>query len=988
MKQRLFFFILSIFAAIAHTGHTQNSLSGKVLNANTKLPVEFAVVAVPDQGLWAITNEDGAFQIHSVVHGKITLVISCLSYITLTVVADDPTQLPPNNAYFLKEDNLSLNEVTVTATKKDNGLTTAYTIDRNAINHIQAISISDVLSQLPGAQTTRSRNLSSEQYVTLRSQSNGELDNPTIGTAIEVDGIRLSNNGGLYFSDAGNGIEGIDTRHIAVGSIESVEVVTGLPSVEYGDLNSGLVKIKTRQGKTPYEAEITAKPLVKSYSLNKGFGLGNNAGVLNTGIEHTLSISDRASPYTTYVRNSLTLTYRNTLSSGTQPVEMIIGVTGNVGGYNSESDPDAFTGTYEKRKDNALRGHFHVNWLPNKRWITGLEFHGSVNYADKKQEKRENKSSSSATAAIHATTEGYHIATNYDETPDADIILIPAGYWYQLKYIDEKPITYSAGAKADWHTPIGTVASHFKLGTDFSSTGNYGKGEYYGDMRYAPTYREYRYDRQPFVNNIALYAEEKISLPLLGKELQVQFGGRTDIVTIKGSEYGTIHGFSPRTNLRYSLIDKQDSFVKKLTFNASWGDAVKLPSMRVLYPEPKYGDKLSFAPGTMADGTVFYAYYTLPVTPLYNPDLKWQRNRKAEIGFDIRLGATNISVTAYRDKTFDPYKETTRYLPLSYKLTSQTALDNSPVASSNRIYNIDQTTGIVTVSDKTGEYPDQQLAYSTMNTFREGKYYANGSSVLKEGVEWVVDFGKIEALKTSVRIDGNYFRYRGADETLEQDLASSTLMSDGNPYKYISYYVGTNRSWNGSETKKLTTNITFTTHIPAVRLIATLRIEGCLIDYSQYLSEWSGKNRSFVIDSKDDYFPSTTQTDIYGGDRYLAMYPLYYVSLEDMDTPVPFAETFLWARDNDKTLYNELAKMVVKTNYGYSFNASKYSVYYSANINVTKEIGKRVSLSFHANNFFNNMGQVLSSQTGNKTTLFGSSKIPAFDYGLSVRLKL
>ncbi|MGC3979229.1 MAG: hypothetical protein QM751_13960 [Paludibacteraceae bacterium] len=48
-----------------------------------------------------------------------------------------------------------------------------------------------------------------------------------------------------------------------------------------------------------------------------------------------------------------------------------------------------------------------------------------------------------------------------------------------------------------------------------------------------------------------------------------------------------------------------------------------------------------------------------------------------------------------------------------------------------------------------------------------------------------------------------------------------------------------------------------------------------------------------------------------------------------MNTLVPFAEKFLWAKDNDKALYNDLSKMVIKTNYDYIFNANKYSDYFS-----------------------------------------------------------
>ena len=98
-------------------------------------------------------------------------------------------------------------------------------------------------------------------------------------------------------------------------------------------------------------------------------------------------------------------------------------------------------------------------------------------------------------------------------------------------------------------------------------------------------------------------------------------------------------------------------------------------------------------------------------------------------------------------------------------------------------------------------------------------------------------------------------------------------------------------------------------------------------------------------------------------------------------------EKFTWAKTNDPALYDQLARLVVKSSYGYSFNSRRISPYYAANISVTKEIGDIASISFYANNFFNNMGKVTSSQNGNEISLFSASYIPSFYYGLSLRIK-
>jgi hypothetical protein len=62
-----------------------------------------------------------------------------------------------------------------------------------------------------------------------------------------------------------------------------------------------------------------------------------------------------------------------------------------------------------------------------------------------------------------------------------------------------------------------------------------------------------------------------------------------------------------------------------------------------------------------------------------------------------------------------------------------------------------------------------------------------------------------------------------------------------------------------------------------------------------------------------------------------------------------------------------------------------YSPYFSANFSVTKEIGDLASISFYANNFFNNRAQVWSSKTRSYNSVTGY--IPKYYYGLTLRLK-
>jgi len=963
-------------------GQTKTDLRGRVTDEKGK-PIAFAIISIPSDELWATANDKGEFTVKNAPTGKTVFSVEYLDYakrIFIINVVDNNAPLE----FVLRPDNLSLNEVVVTA-KRGTDLATSYVTGRTALDHMQMLGVTDAASLLPGGKTNRIRHLATaaSQPFAVNGNATGERGNPLFGVGLEVDGIRLSNN-------ALPGMEGSDTRNIATSNIESIEIITGLPSVEYGDLSNGLVKINTRKGKSPYIIEMMTKPNTKQVALSKGFELSPALGVLNMNIEYTKSISDLASPYTSYDRNGLSLNYSNTLNKkNKQPVLLNVGITGNIGGYTDKSDPDLFVNTYTRVKDNALRANVSAKWLLNRSWITNIEVAGTLNYNNKQEKTSLNKSASSSVAAIHTTEEGYHVGQTYAENPNAPIILIQPGYWYETQYTDNKIVNQSARFKANWARKYGLVKNNVMLGGEWSGSGNNGRGNYYADMRYAPTWREYRYDAISRINNYAVYIEDRVYIPVRSSSLQITGGLRNDITAINGSAYGTVSSLSPRLNTQYVFWEKSSRRVQDFSIRFSWGKMTKLPSFSILFPQPGYRDILTFAPGTTSSGQTFYAYYTQPALPLYNSGLEWQYTIQQEIGTAFTIDGNRVSLTAQQDKTYDPFTSATSYTPFTYKFTDQTNLNNSAIPVADRIYTVDKNTGIVTVSDRTGTRPSERVSYREITRGISHRKPVNGSSVTRRRINWIIDFKPIAAIKTSFRIDGNYYFYKGIEQMVTTSLPDVT-MANGNPYKYIGVYTGGAASANGNKTRSLNMNVTAITHLPALRLIISARVEGSLYNYSRNLSEYAtGQQRGFVLDNRNDNIPSTSKSDIYGGDRYVGYYPEYYVSLDDLNTQVPFAEKLLWAKDNDPALYNELTRLIVKSNTNYYFNEDRISAYYSANLGVTKEIGRIASVTFNAINFFNNMALYRSSDNNSQVSLFGDpSPIPRFYYGLSLRLKL
>ena len=995
MYKRIILLFLLIGYGLSTTLAQHVIVAGRITDDDTHKPIAFATILMKENGYWAITGDDGSFSMKNIPVGKATLTIQCLGYATRQLTLDIIKDIP-RLRITLKQETLKLDEVTVTAQRKNNESTTSYTIDRTALDNQQIVSVSDLSTLLPGGKTVNAT-LMNDNRMALRSGSQ-EGGNASFGTAIEVDGIRIDNNA------AAGETAGASTRAISSSNIESVEIVTGIPSVEYGDLSNGVVKVNTRKGKSPFIVEGKMNQHTKQIALNKGFDLGHNKGVLNASIEHAKSFSNIASPHTAYQRNILSLHYMNIFMRESAPLTLNVGVTGNIGGYHAEADPDNELDDYSKVRDNALRANFELNWLLNKRWITNLSLRGAFSTSDRTSESSAHTNSATTLAYIHAMNEGYFIATNYDSNPDAPVILGPTGYWNVKQYSASKPMNWSLRLKGDWTRRFGKVMSRLMLGAEYTGSRNNGRGTYYDDLRYAPTWREFRHDDLPTLNNLALYTEEKVTINT-GKlsRMELTAGLRDDITMISGSDYGTVNSLSPRFNGRYIFWqNRRKHTITDLVLHAGWGKSVKLPSFQILYPTPSYYDTEVFRSQSTADNTTLSAWYCRPSKAIYNPDLKWQYTNQTDIGIEMNIKGTRISLSAFHHRTYNAYMASNVYTPFSYNYTPVASLENVSIPSADRIYTIDQE-GIITISDATGTMSPIRLdvdqngnkLYNTRRFYQTNTRYINASPIDRYGLEWMIDFKQIKALNTSVRFDGNYYYYKSADETLFASMNNSNTKMTGTqePYQYIGWYRGTNSAGaavtsvaNGAISKALNLNTTITTHIPKIRLIVALRLEATLYNYHKAISELDGAVRGIALNSQADYvgtpFDSNTEN------KYIAVYPEYYSTWDNPDEKIPFAEKFLWAKDNDPTLYNDLCNLVVKSNTPYTMDPNRISAYYSANLSITKEIGDHVSVSFYANNFFNNMKTVHSSQTDLNTSLFSSSYIPSYYYGLSLRLKL
>ena len=986
LRKILSFLILLLLSAGLHAQGF--SMSGTIIEKGTGEPVEYATVIIAATEQWAVADAKGRFTITNIRVPKSVVTVSCLGYVSDSREVSFTKNID-NYKISLALDNLTLENAVVTAQENGNSATTARTIDKTALEHVQMMNVSDISSLLPGG-VTESNSLTSEKQFNIRGGS-GENGNSSFGTAVEVDGVRLSNN--ASYSD----IKGVSTNNIASANVESVEVITGVPSVEYGDMGAGVVKINTKKGKTPWQLTMSTSPRTKQVSVSKGFGLGESKssgaalGVLNASMEYTRSISEQMSPYTSYLRRQVSLTYSNLISNGIfadKPLRFSIGATGNLGGLDNSADPDKLVGTFARQRDNSVRANITANWLLSLPWITNIEFSASGVYSDKLSRTNSNYHSSVSQVSLHATEKGYYMSEPFDPAGANTAVMIPAGNWYNVMAVDDRPLASKLTLKANWSHNFGKVTNKLKIGADWNADYNFGVGSCSEDLSKAPTYRVYRYCDNPWMHNVGAYLEDNVMIPAGTGRINVIAGLRNDNTIIRGSAYGVTSSLSPRFNAKYTVFEKKgrrDKAFNSLAFRGSWGVAVKQPSFSILYPTPGYMDINVFTSTASADNTVYRAYYVQPRTIEYNAGLRWQKNHQAEFGIETDIFGNKVSLVAFYNKTIDTYQLMSDYERFTYSYTGTADVQGLDIPAGDRIYSLDPASGVVTVNDKTGRIAPIQATYSTRKQLISTTFEDNQDSpTTRYGLEWVVEFKEIKPINTSIRLDGNYYTYRSVLTDMEAYCPTTTVGRDGQPFKYVGYYFGGNSAANGKESRTLNNNITVITRIPKVRMIISMKLEASLLKYSCALSERPDGKRAYLIPSRSDLLGYDESASIYDSHSFAVVFPDYYTSFDNPE-PVPFLEKFKWAKENDPDLYSDLSKLVVTSNYLYIFDRDHVSPYFSANFSVTKEIGDLASISFYANNFFNNMGQVYSTKTGTYSSV--NQYIPRFYYGLTVRFK-
>ncbi len=502
-----------------------------------RIPIDFVTVALPDMTLGTTTNDGGRYRLENVPAGKVHLSVHHLGKLSIDTIVNATRDLVLD--FTLRNEDFKLKEVVVTATNSRSGKSTSSFISRTAMDHMQATNLYDIMSLMPGGLTSN-QGMSSAKQITIRQLSGaGGPDSPmnSLGTAIIRDGAPLSSNANLQSmsptvqgsadsaptSLAGGAApgSGIDVRSISTENIESVQVIRGIPSVEYGDLTSGAVIINTKAGREPLRVKAKANPNIYQVSMGTGFELGKKKGALNLSADYAYNTSDPTSSYRHYQRVTAKVLYSNTFFGNR--LRTNTGLDFVYGRDTRNRNPD------DERQKIASDGRdagFTLNtngtWNINHGWLKALRYVLSGTYTDKDSHFESVYSSATAPYSM-TTTHGTTLSNRPgQQIYDADgneithfgpadaqnyAVYLPSSYFGSYE-IDSREVNLFGKLTATLFKQSGDVNNRIIAGADFRSDGNVGNGKTYDPSTppyrsvygHNSTFRPRNYKDIPFVN--------------------------------------------------------------------------------------------------------------------------------------------------------------------------------------------------------------------------------------------------------------------------------------------------------------------------------------------------------------------------------------------------------------------------------------------------------------------------------------------------------
>ena len=777
----------------------------------------FATVAIEDLNIAALADDNGRFTlrrvpvgIHKILFRRMGLVDKLL---TVNITDHDV-----NLSVEMETATFKIADVEVMARRHK---ADKLEIGETAIEYIQPISIADIFVLLPG-------NIHADNAMTgFNMNSNRQVgtdQNTSLGMGVTADGVPQTSDGvrvqmvGITqnsYSGSGDsqvkertGINaGTDMRYISTDHIQSVEVNRGISSPKYGNISAGQIQVKSKYGVSPLRVRAKIDLKNKLFYAGKGFSLGERAGNLHIGADYLYACDDIREEMEKFTRITAQAYYNNKIDIGLDKsidIDFKLAQTISVNKMKKDELTYEYNETYKadyKKSDLMLKTKFNINqnWIENIELITSLNRVSDI--IDRHYCVITGNPKSMPLSYEEGEHEGYYLPTMYYS--DFYIENIPLNFYSQLNINSRFELAQKLNLNLEY-------------GADFSSTKNYGEGAVIKDEKKPPFPSDNSYMRPrknydiPAIEVGAAYLQATFTFkPTDYQTAKLDIGYRFSEMFNLENGYALNNKvlYEPRINASYTI---GNNF--KHTIRAGFGIENKLPTMDYLYPEKIYKDFWVLNAYTNNPNNRHLITYT-KIFDATNKDIRENRNRKLEIGYDFDYKGFEISITAFYEKSTSGFEYFKFYQPVTYPYF--TILKDS-----------------VDISNRRPEKED--YVKQTFSEFAKYTQVMNSEKVVKRGLEYRIVSPKIKAIETNIEVNGAYY-YTVYGSSLPNYFYPNSRVGQ-NMYPYVGIYD------LDAQTKKtrFNTNLWLNTHIPKFGMIFTNFFQFIWSQTTQYTDKYEG----------------------------------------------------------------------------------------------------------------------------------------------------
>jgi outer membrane receptor protein involved in Fe transport len=705
MKIYYILFIISLIAVSLYGQSNTGTVSGRVTDEKGE-PLSFANIILKETNNGTAADKKGNYKIIS-RSGTYTLEVSFIGYEKVTQKIEVINNKNLEKNFVLKSTSFEIGTIEVVAKSDFLPITaeTKTTISSGEIEHMQASSLNDVMKLTPGVETTNPT-LNNAEKAQIRSGD-------ALGTQIILDGIPISNNAnlqiGVGYSTANSGI---DLRSIPAENIKEVEVIRGIPSVQYGDLTDGLLLVKTKANAEVPKLKMKYNPQL--YEMNFSAGYDFNNWVLNGNFNLASSERDIRVEGDGYTRVAGQLSLENDTEE--YNFKNIIYFTRSFDEYKEKPGYALREAWYNRDVNIKYTGDYSQYFDSFNKLSTKLSVsYTKQNSYDQRLVSRDNIVLSGR--LTEGSQEGRIVFGSYlgSKNIKGDVWNIYADVNYNYKFF------------------FGDYLNGLLFGMTYRNDFNKGEGIVF-DPFFPPsvsttTPRLRSYNEIPEYTILSFYAEDRIT-GTLWKPFTLQAGFRYEVYRPDGFNFKGLIGqgdlieskngsyFNPRITFSMNLT-------KDTQIRLGFGVTSKSPPLGMIYAQEKYFDIID----TVAVVNPQYPDSNFSIVSTFirqqaNPSLRGYTQKKYEFSIDHQYEFLGISITGYKNKSdgmFQGFGEPTTYYKRAFP-----------------------------------NWPDQSTAQITRVYLDSYSQYANNGWQNVEGIEASLTTKRIPLINTVLKVDAAY----------------------------------------------------------------------------------------------------------------------------------------------------------------------------------------------------------------------------------------